>query len=519
LEQQPLKNAVLQGFSLRNCKSLSQNFGFWKGSGVRAINWNQNDTVTVSAPRSEFFRIGTGTPSSSIIGRRELEPLQLKAREILNFYEKAADCIVQVLGQDGQPLESCHPKALFFCNLCKNYRKDGKVCAKGEYPCTRMHLDAVKESQKVGGSYIYTCDMGFIYWISPIYSGGRGAGVLISSGVLAIERERAVENVYRVCRGKVPRREVEGYLAEFPQKSYEQVKALAQLMQICADRISNSKEGYAEIQKNIVRQESVPSGQIYLIKNRRGAGNADPGYPLDKERMLLAALRRGDNDAGRSILAQLLNALYVITPGNFEFFQFRAIELVVLLSRAAVSAGFSGNNARSAIDDRAILEANNHYLRKIEDSRNLKELTGTLHVIMERLAGKIFSFQGIRHSSALRKAERYIWENYTRKISLQEIAAASGLSAPYFSTVFKNEMGENLSSYLNRLRVEKAATMLAETNKALSEIAAACGFEDQSWFSKIFKSFTGTSPGKYREQGGNYLDPVAGGDLSSVDVS
>jgi AraC-like DNA-binding protein len=118
------------------------------------------------------------------------------------------------------------------------------------------------------------------------------------------------------------------------------------------------------------------------------------------------------------------------------------------------------------------------------------------------MAGQIFSFQGVRHASALRKAERYIWENYTRKISLQEIANASGLSAPYFSTIFKEEMGENLSGYLNRLRVEKASRLLTETDLSLSEIAGACGFEDQSWFSKIFKSYTGQSPGKYRNQGG-----------------
>jgi AraC-like DNA-binding protein/ligand-binding sensor protein len=438
---------------------------------------------------------------------------------MLNFYETAADCIVQVLSQDGRPLESRHPKDLFFCELCKKYQKDGKVCGKGEYPCTRMHLDAIRESQKVGGAYIYTCDIGFIYWVSPIYSGGRSAGVLISSGVLAVEREKAVEHVYQVCRGEIPHEEVEGYLAEFPQKSYEQVKALAQLMQICADRISSSKEDYKEIRKRIAWRESNLAGQIHLIKSHRNTGNTDHGYPLDKERMLLAALRRGDNEAGRKILANLLNALYVTAPGNFEFFQFRAIELVVLLSRAAVSAEFSRDDSGNAIDDKAILDANNRYLKKIEDSQSIKELTETLHVIMERLAGKIFSFQGIRHSSALRKAERYIWENYTRKISLQEIAAASGLSAPYFSTIFKEEMGENLSNYLNRLRVEKATTMLAETNMALSEIAAACGFEDQSWFSKIFKGYTGLSPGKYREKGGNYLNPTVGRDLSRVDVS
>jgi YesN/AraC family two-component response regulator len=99
--------------------------------------------------------------------------------------------------------------------------------------------------------------------------------------------------------------------------------------------------------------------------------------------------------------------------------------------------------------------------------------------------------------------ERHIQENYSRKISLKEIADVSGLSAPYFSTIFKEEMGENFSSYLNQLRVEKASRLLRETNQSLSEIAGSCGFEDQSWFSKIFKTYTGLSPGKYRGQNGS----------------
>jgi AraC-like DNA-binding protein len=132
-----------------------------------------------------------------------------------------------------------------------------------------------------------------------------------------------------------------------------------------------------------------------------------------------------------------------------------------------------------------------------------------LHIIVERMSAQIFSFQGMCHASVLRRAERFIWDNYTRKISLQEIAAAAGLSAPYFSTIFKEEMGENLSSYLNRLRVEKARHMLAETDLTLSEIASSCGFEDQSWFSKIFKSFTGISPGKYRGNCGDVAPDVS----------
>jgi len=115
---------------------------------------------------------------------------------------------------------------------------------------------------------------------------------------------------------------------------------------------------------------------------------------------------------------------------------------------------------------------------------------------------QLVSFDGLPHASAMRKAELFIRENLTRKISLSEIAKVAGLSAPYFSTIFKEEMGENLSSYVNRQRVEKASKLLLETDLSLSEIAASCCFQDQSWFSKIFKSFTGISPGKYRRQGG-----------------
>jgi YesN/AraC family two-component response regulator len=209
--------------------------------------------------------------------------------------------------------------------------------------------------------------------------------------------------------------------------------------------------------------------------------------------MLLAALRRGDSETGRKILTEILDTLLASNPNNFKFMQFRAIELVVLLSRAAVT--------HSDSEDTGLLETNNRYLRRIEEAQTPEALTDILYLIVERLSGQIFSFQGFRHASALKKAERFIWENYTRKISLQEIAGASGLSAPYFSSIFKEEMGENLSTYLNRLRVEKATALLTESNLSLNEIALACGFEDQSWFSKIFKSHTGISPGKFREQG------------------
>jgi AraC-like DNA-binding protein len=190
-------------------------------------------------------------------------------------------------------------------------------------------------------------------------------------------------------------------------------------------------------------------------------------------------------------MRDLLNNLNAVCNNNLEYFKLKAIELMVLLSRTGTNSGINEEFG----------ELNNRFFKRLEDAKTVEEVIENMYIIQEQMAGKIFSFQGIRHASSLRRAERFIWENYTRKVSLKEIAKVSGLSAPYFSTIFKDEMGENLSNYINRLRVEKASLMLRETESPISGISTACGFEDQSWFSKIFKSYTGFSPCKYREGG------------------
>ena len=248
------------------------------------------------------------------------------------------------------------------------------------------------------------------------------------------------------------------------------------MMLLCAERISCRDSNLIDS----AEYGGAQSGSDYMANF------------LEQERSLIASLRRGDNVEAGNIMRTLLNELNTAVNGNLDSFKLRLMELVVMLSR-------TGANPKS---NEELVEANNRFLKRLENSKTIEEVSGNVRSIMEQMAGKIFSFQGIRHASALRKAERFIWENYSRKISLKEIADVSGLSAPYFSTIFKDEMGENLSNYLNRLRVEKASSMLRETDSPISGISVACGFEDQSWFSKVFKCYTGFSPSKYREHGG-----------------
>ena len=439
--------------------------------------------------------------TTSIIQRRDLEPLWLRAREIVWHYESALDCVAAVMETKCTAADFCkHPKALVFCSLCVRYHQHASKNAPCKYPCFQLHRNAPKKASILGGSYIYPCPAGFLFWTSPFFAGQRFAGAFISSVIPDVKKQEAQDKLFSLLKGNISRAEIAGHIDEVPVKTSEEIQMLAQMMKLCAERVSYRGSGlYEENQDSLCCNGNCRlNGFDECLRKKRKESNILPLQAsfgmvdlLDKERLLLANLRRGDNAEAHKITRDILSDLDTSSGGNFEQLKLKAIELVVLLSRSGVNI----------LDNQEPAEENTRFIPRIMESKTVRELSDNLRLAVEQMTGKIFSFRGIRHAYALRKAERFIWENYTRKISLKEVAEVSGLSVPYFSTIFKDEMGENFSSYLNRLRVEKASAMLRRTEYPIHGISAACGFEDQSWFSKIFKLYTGMNPCKYRELG------------------
>ena len=413
--------------------------------------------------------------TTSIIQRRDLEPLKVRAEEIVWHYEMAAGCIASVMGTNCSEEDfSQHPKINILCSLCIQCHKTASQMASLEYPCFCLHQNAAQEACKIGSSYGYSCPVGLYFWNSPFYARERYAGSLISSVIPALEMEKIMDKLFKVCKGTVSRAEIARHIEQIPAKTDEEIQVLTRMMQLCAERITLHGSGLDDSHFSCtdIDQDNPPVSVEML----------------DRERLMMASLRRGDSSEAQKMAEDMLKT----QSGDVERLKLKAIELVILLSR-------------NTVNDEDPTGAHNRYITKIMDSRTAREITDTLRLAVEQMTGRIFSFGGMRHASVLRKAERFIWENYTRKISLKEVADASGLSAPYFSTIFKEEMGENFSSYLNRMRVEKASAMLRETEHPVNKISAACGFEDQSWFSKIFKMYTGINPCKFRELDGTDL--------------
>ena len=89
--------------------------------------------------------------------------------------------------------------------------------------------------------------------------------------------------------------------------------------------------------------------------------------------------------------------------------------------------------------------------------------------------------------------------NYSKPISLSEVANALEVNPAYLSSVFKSERGEPYSKYLLRLRMERAALLLrTHTAAKVGDIAGEVGYLSVKHFDSVFKKYYGMTPNTYR---------------------
>jgi len=98
----------------------------------------------------------------------------------------------------------------------------------------------------------------------------------------------------------------------------------------------------------------------------------------------------------------------------------------------------------------------------------------------------------------LQEINRFILNNYTQKITLDEIANYVGMNTSSFCSFFKREKGQSFFSALNEYRINCSCLMLRETSKSIAEIGYAVGFNDIPYFNRTFKKFKTESPLNYR---------------------
>ena len=214
-------------------------------------------------------------------------------------------------------------------------------------------------------------------------------------------------------------------------------------------------------------------------------------YSIEQENELLAAVSIGDVNTASAILNDILGKTLLGAGNNFEVLRSRVVELTVLLSRAALKGGAS-------LD--AIFGLNYGYLREIDALSSVDDLVAWVNDVMHRFVQHIFDYANSKYVDVIFKAMAFIKENYTKKISLQDVADAVHLNVTYFSKVFKDETGQTPGNYITSLRIAESKKLLKNMSINMADIPELIGFESQSYFIQIFKKAEGCTPGHYRRK-------------------
>jgi two-component system response regulator YesN len=212
-------------------------------------------------------------------------------------------------------------------------------------------------------------------------------------------------------------------------------------------------------------------------------------YPLHKEKELLGRVRLGDRAGAREILNEILGEIFLYNAGNLDVIKARVLELVVVLSRAAVEGG-----ARLE----RMLGLNYELLTGILAISSFDELCMMIRNILDSMLDNVYETRNVKNADTLGTALRYIREHYARPITLDDAAHSVFLSPFYLSHTFKDELGITFIEYLTRVRMEEAKKLLSDKSLSMQAIAEGVGYDDASYFSKVFKKNVGVTPNKYR---------------------
>lgn len=212
---------------------------------------------------------------------------------------------------------------------------------------------------------------------------------------------------------------------------------------------------------------------------------------LKEEPALVAALRKGNRAEARGILNRILVAIYHLGGEKLPVIKSFVMELVVTMCRTAVESGG---------DPQELLGANYAGLAELSQIDSEEELSHWLTQRLELIMDAIHRRRHRLSSVLIHTAMKYLAEHFQEDISRDDVAAVANLSASHFSRLLNKELGKSFRDILNQLRVDRAAELLARTDKDLLQIALEVGFSDQSYFTKVFRRHFHLTPRDYRRQ-------------------
>jgi len=197
----------------------------------------------------------------------------------------------------------------------------------------------------------------------------------------------------------------------------------------------------------------------------------------------------GDLGGSREIINRFLGVIFLESGMNFDLLKVRLLELIVIISRAAIGKGISAEG---------LLGPRYSYLTDINAATGFDDLFWKVTKALENFTRAVSEQRGRTSLAHMTRMKDFLSRNFAARVSARDVAAAAGLSVSRALHLFKKESGMSLSAFVARARIDYAIYLMKNTDHSMADIASECGFFDQSHFTKTFRALEGTPPLRYR---------------------
>lgn len=401
--------------------------------------------------------------------------------DLLETFYKCINLPVQVLDENGEILEQ-FGETHSYCKIFKRFLSKNETC-------TKLHSNASKLAMDLGETYIFSCHSNLNHIVFPLANNNILLGSILAGPFLMDAPDSLllsdISRKYNIPTVSILEMyEEAGTLPVFEPSKVTYISRLLYFM--CSGLVTDSKNQFV-MNHNKLHQQSKINESIQMYKAASDVNKK--AYPYEKEKALITKLKTGDTEESKALLNDLLGYVFFAEGSNLEIVKSRAIELSSLLSRAAIENGATSDS---------ILRINNQFLMELQNIKTLDDLCYKLQETIDVFTECMFNYIPSKSNEITKKAIRYISQNFAHSLTLEEVAGHVHLNPAYFSTLFKQSTGSAFKEYLNMVRIEESKRLLANTDNSIIDIALATGFEDQSYFSKVFKKYTGLTPKQYR---------------------
>lgn len=212
----------------------------------------------------------------------------------------------------------------------------------------------------------------------------------------------------------------------------------------------------------------------------------------EAENRLMQAVAQGRTHRALTMLASFSqSALESRTQELSRNTQNYSIILNTVLRKAAEQGG---------VHPLYIDRLSSEFAHRIEETSNASDFETLWQEMAHKYCLLVKKHSSQNHSQLVQQVISRVDYDLGADLSLKANAEALNVNASYLSSLFRKEMGVTLTDYVNRKRVEHAMYLLSNTTLSISSVGQYCGIQDDNYFTKMFKKYTGKTPKQFRQE-------------------